>query len=120
MWHQRMGCKPRPCLASLHARRYTYRPVRRQPHCLSPGKAPHKENAVKFHAFMYVTIGRRQELEQGIAGKNPTQSQPPFGHTAPLGGVVAPFAACVALRSSRIMIGYATAADYTTLARVTA
>ena len=24
-----------------------------------------------FHAFMYVTIGRRRELEQGMAGKNP-------------------------------------------------
>ena len=24
-----------------------------------------------FHAFMYVTIGRRHELEQGMAGKNP-------------------------------------------------
>ena len=26
---------------------------------------------MKFHAFMYVTIGRRRELEQGMAGKNP-------------------------------------------------
>lgn len=24
-----------------------------------------------FHAFMYVTIGRRHELEAGMAGKNP-------------------------------------------------
>src|SRR5262249_14596298 len=26
---------------------------------------------MKFHAFMYVTIGRRWELERGMAGKNP-------------------------------------------------
>ena len=30
---------------------------------------------MKFHAFMYVTIGRRQELEQGMAGKNPVLYQ---------------------------------------------
>jgi hypothetical protein len=24
-----------------------------------------------FHAFMYVTIGRRHELERGMAGKDP-------------------------------------------------
>jgi hypothetical protein len=30
---------------------------------------------VKFHAFMYVTIGRRRELEQGMAGKNPVLYQ---------------------------------------------
>ena len=75
MWYQRMGCKHRLCLASLHARRYTYRPVRRQLHALSTALGPHKENAVKFHAFMYVTIGRRQELEQGMAGKNPVLYQ---------------------------------------------
>ncbi|GIX49308.1 MAG: alkane 1-monooxygenase [Candidatus Tectimicrobiota bacterium] len=28
-----------------------------------------------FHAFMYVTIGRRRELEQGMAGKNPVLYQ---------------------------------------------
>ena len=28
-----------------------------------------------FHAFMYVTIGRRHELEQGMAGKNPVLYQ---------------------------------------------
>ena len=30
---------------------------------------------MKFHAFMYVTIGRRRELEQGMAGKNPVLYQ---------------------------------------------
>src|ERR671937_402232 len=34
-----------------------------------------EENAMKFHAFMYVTIGRRRELEQGMAGKNPVLYQ---------------------------------------------
>src|SRR5215470_14183868 len=79
MWHQPVRCKPRPCLASLHARRYTYGPVRRQPHALSTGVGPHKENAVKFHAFMYVTIGRRRELERGMAGKNPVLYQRMLG-----------------------------------------
>src|SRR5262245_54712955 len=75
MWSQRLGCKQRPCLASLRARRYTYRPVRRHLQALSTAVGPHKENAVKFHAFMYVTIGRRRELEQGMAGKNPVLYQ---------------------------------------------
>jgi hypothetical protein len=26
---------------------------------------------VDFHAFVYVTIGRRHELERGVAGKDP-------------------------------------------------
>ncbi len=30
---------------------------------------------MRFHAFMYVTIGRRRELEQGMAGKNPVLYQ---------------------------------------------
>src|SRR5262245_42727900 len=41
----------------------------------SLGESAYKENAVKFHAFMYVTIGRRRELEQGMAGKNPVLYQ---------------------------------------------
>jgi hypothetical protein len=28
-----------------------------------------------FHAFMYVTIGRRRELERGMAGKDPVLYQ---------------------------------------------
>ena len=28
-----------------------------------------------FHAFMYVTIGRRHELERGMAGKDPVLYQ---------------------------------------------
>ena len=28
-----------------------------------------------FHAFMYVTIGRRHELERGLAGKDPVLYQ---------------------------------------------
>ena len=30
---------------------------------------------MKFHAFMYVTIGRRRELERGMAGKDPVLYQ---------------------------------------------
>ncbi len=70
-----LGVQAEAVLASPRERRYTYRPVRRQPHALSLGEGPHKENAVKFHAFMYVTIGRRRELEQGMAGKNPVLYQ---------------------------------------------
>jgi hypothetical protein len=31
-----------------------------------------------FHAFMYVTIGRRHELERGMAGKDPVQCRSPI------------------------------------------
>ena len=35
-----------------------------------------------FHAFMYVTIGRRHELERGMAGKDPVLYQRMLGEIA--------------------------------------
>jgi len=35
-----------------------------------------------FHAFMYVTIGRRAELERGMAGKDPVLYQRMLGEIA--------------------------------------
>ena len=35
-----------------------------------------------FHAFMYVTIGRRHELERGMAGKDPVLYRRMLGEIA--------------------------------------
>src|SRR3989442_12363142 len=34
-----------------------------------------RQGPIDFHAFMYVTIGRRAELERGMAGKDPVLYQ---------------------------------------------